>query len=1518
MNTKTKAAGLCLLTLFASTFAAQAAGIQKELPFKKNTKFLIENNVVSDSQKHIEHNCGTDHNGQDWNKLQQQFTKQIKAKNLKNSRMSLNESAVMRTASIGAVEGSVAVDGRYYIPVVIHVYGEEYNCADDSEKCLTDDKINDALLKLNQDFQGLSVDEPAISDQFAAIRENLNIEFVLAKTDPDGNPTTGIVRYDHEQGGYANIDSETQDKIAADSWDNFKYMNVYLQHDLHDDGTGNNSGVAWYPDLTMTEKGTARVVYNGHYTGLNTSENFRSVLTHEFGHWLNLIHTFETKTCSITNEAFCATTGDKNCDTPQMSLPSQMQANAKNCLGQPTNTENFMHYTDNYAMFTEGQVARMTAALHGPSRSTLWSNENLIATGLELLTTDSERTWDGESGLDVEPEGIVLETFDNITGPLNSIETFEINLPTSATNILFHLDGFSADPDMYISKGVAPTYDGEGNWVADYISFNAPGTAESVSIDIPDSNKPYYASIHAFTEFDAARLRVIQGNDPFLSEGESRYTLLNIDNLKANKVDAAWVDRPGKTHNFQFTVPDDATRVVVVVPPGYHGPVMASGIPNYNGDLDLHVSRNGEVSLDTYDCRPFSWKGLAEYCEFDGGGTYNVMIDPFETYTDATLHVYYETANTGNQLPYANTNGDKYEEAVGHAIEFSSYGSNDPDGDIVSYAWTFGDGSESTEANVAHTYATEGEYDVTLTVTDNNGESTTASTVAVITQYSPFDAEICDGCSRVYLADEINLSSAEGDTPASFYFEVPDAASLVTFELVNGYNGDPDIHVSQNQDVSTEMFTCRPWEAPGQTELCQLTSGGVYNVMIDPFHDYDSVRFRAYYDIRDDADHSAPNKLPVANAGGNYTGRAGDIVQFSGLQSTDADGTIAEYVWDFGHGVTSTGATVGHVYPNAGTYFVALTVTDNNGATHSHSTKVTITPVGDMDGDGDVDSDDIAALTAAINQGSTLDSSFDLNNDGIVNAADVTLMNDICSYDNCSNIAPPPQAPVAVAVAVNNNVQVNTDVVFSSEGSIDQYGQIVTYSWDFGDGTTSNWSAPTHQFTVPGIYDVVLTLTDNDDMTATSTVTVNVDHAPLEDACSVAPSTNERDLLPSVATCVGTEDSLTIAQVNQHNTIAISMINAPEDSVVYFGAGSWPRVDTGEYTGAGTANADQQCIFYTIPEDANSWGYFKITGSPAGATIVVDYDVASCRPLAGGLPADNALQNGVSKIASGAKGEDVHFTMDVPANVSELTFSTIGGSGDADMYVKFGAEPTTSDYDCRPYKGGNAENCNIDTAQEGTYFVMLRGYNDFSDVNITGNYTAGAANVAPTAQTNGPFTGNATESIAMSSSSTDTDGSIVSYLWNFGDGATSTAANVNHAYAAPGTYTVTLTVTDNSGASSSVNTIATIAEAVDASVLENGVAKLVSGVSDGETVYTMEVPAGATSLSFSTSGGTGDADMHVKFGSEATQSDYDCRPWKVGSTEKCTINNVQAGTYYIMLLGYNDFTDVSLVGNYTP
>src|SRR5690606_29156206 len=92
---------------------------------------------------------------------------------------------------------------------------------------------------------------------------------------------------------------------------------------------------------------------------------------------------------------------------------------------------------------------------------------------------------------------------------------------------------------------------------------------------------------------------------------------------------------------------------------------------------------------------------------------------------------------------------------------------------------------------------------------------------------------------------------------------------------------------------------------------------------------------------------------------------------------------------------------------------------------------------------------------------------------------------------------------------------------------------------------------------------------------------------------------------------------------------------------------------------------------------------------------------------------------------SGSSGQSINFTMAVPAGASNLVFTMSGGSGDADLYVKFGSAPTDSSYDCRPYKSGNSESCSFSSPSAGTYHVRIKGYSSFSGVSILGDYTAG-------------------------------------------------------------------------------------------------------------------------------------------------------------------------------------------------
>ncbi len=207
----------------------------------------------------------------------------------------------------------------------------------------------------------------------------------------------------------------------------------------------------------------------------------------------------------------------------------------------------------------------------------------------------------------------------------------------------------------------------------------------------------------------------------------------------------------------------------------------------------------------------------------------------------------------------------------------------------------------------------------------------------------------------------------------------------------------------------------------------------------------------------------------------------------------------------------------------------------------------------------------------------------------------------------------------------------------------------------------------------------------------------------------------------------------------------------------------------------------------------------------------------------GGGGGGSTLQNGVPLSGlSGSTGAQDNYTMDVPSGSSNLSFAISGGSGDADLYVKFGSAPTTSSYDCRPYKNGNSETCSFASPSTGTWYVMVRAYSTYSGLTLTGSYSGGGnptptpvpptptpvpSNTAPTAN----FTSSTADLTAsFTNTSSDPDGSISSSSWNFGDGATSSATSPSHTYSAAGTYSVTLTVTDNKGATDTISKSVTV------------------------------------------------------------------------------------------------------------
>ncbi|MCB0413317.1 MAG: S8 family peptidase [Bdellovibrionales bacterium] len=97
----------------------------------------------------------------------------------------------------------------------------------------------------------------------------------------------------------------------------------------------------------------------------------------------------------------------------------------------------------------------------------------------------------------------------------------------------------------------------------------------------------------------------------------------------------------------------------------------------------------------------------------------------------------------------------------------------------------------------------------------------------------------------------------------------------------------------------------------------------------------------------------------------------------------------------------------------------------------------------------------------------------------------------------------------------------------------------------------------------------------------------------------------------------------------------------------------------------------------------------------------------------------------------GSKGEFSRYQISVPAGAQNLRIRMDGGMGDADLYVRKGQAPDTESYDCRPYLNGNEESCEIVQPSEGTYYIMIRAYSQFSRVRLRVDYDEPAVEEPP-------------------------------------------------------------------------------------------------------------------------------------------------------------------------------------------
>jgi len=474
-----------------------------------------------------------------------------------------------------------------------------------------------------------------------------------------------------------------------------------------------------------------------------------------------------------------------------------------------------------------------------------------------------------------------------------------------------------------------------------------------------------------------------------------------------------------------------------------------------------------------------------------------------------------------------------------------------------------------------------------------------------------------------------------------------------------------------------------------------------------------------------------------------------------------------------------------------------------------------------------------------------------------------------------ADVTIPNQTPTAKFTATCSNG--STSCSFDASTAIDPDGSITDYAWTFGTGSAEHHPNSTvfaHDFGSPGTYAVTLTVTDNDG--ATDTVTKQV---------SVGTTTATPTFAGAVTACgpgTGKCGSASTTKVGVPATTAVG------DALLMFV--SWPNTTTpsasapagwqlldSEVSGSLTSN-----VYYRSATAGDIGGNVTVTfsGNTRNSVTLADYHGANGSAIealakAGDsntashtTPNAAATIDGSLAVSYWADKSSTTTTWAPPASVTtRSTFFDTGTGYITSLLADSGSTIGAGSY------GGKSATTNAASAKAAEWTVILAPT------------TTGGSNTPPTAR----FTSNCTARSCTFDASTsgDSDGSVATYAWTFGDGSTkpaSPSSSASHTYGSDGAYTVSLTVTDNQGATDTVNHSVNVAAGTTANI---GFV--------GSSTYDGNAPSGNVTVPAATSAG----DTLLLFVSQASSTVTSSVPagWtQVGSSPGTLTSTVYAKT----------------------
>ncbi|GMU06583.1 PPC domain-containing protein [Corallococcus caeni] len=422
----------------------------------------------------------------------------------------------------------------------------------------------------------------------------------------------------------------------------------------------------------------------------------------------------------------------------------------------------------------------------------------------------------------------------------------------------------------------------------------------------------------------------------------------------------------------------------------------------------------------------------------------------------------------------------------------------------------------------------------------------------------------------------------------------------------------------------------------------------------------------------------------------------------------------------------------------------------------------------------------------------------------------------------------------------------------------------------------------------------------------------------------------------------------TLYVASPNSNLTFTTTSGSGDADLYVKYGSEPTTGGSDCISNGSSNSESCAIngaqagtYYV-----KVYGYAAFSGlsltatsTPSGSTGCTSSTTLTKDVPLSGISADTGNWSCIYKLS-------------VPTGATQVTFTTSGGSGNADLFVRRESSPTESVYDCRSSSlYSNSETCSLTVTSPGTYWARLYGTGSFSGASITGTYTLSGGQ--PGCTSTSPL-GNNTPTYGLSAPpggfscdytlEVPTGATKVTFSTSGGSGATAYlyakrgsaptlssydcvgnaggAVNNNQSCyvdnPTAGTWHVRVYNASSSGTLTNASLRGVYVTGGTNPNPPTGVLTLgqtvtgLSGAQGSMRYWSVTVPSGQKFLTVRTSGGTGDADVYVKGGSQPDTSSYECKSNNGGNTESCATYVISPGTYYVMMHGYAAYSGVSI------